>query len=240
MTAAVALQQPQRGIQARAVGDTPFHGDILAISANAGSIAETDDVAGAADAQPAALQLDEAYVRGHDLVVDYTNAAAALKLRVYWNAEFDPAVPDLVVLTMTASLRTDLLDVEPVVRGHSRLVPSAIQRLDASLKLVPVDATDAPVDVSADRCLATVFSLPGDVVYAEMAHPADVPRSLLTRSATDALATLTHEMFAERLEKGVIVRARVQGLVMLAGAEVAARLGHQYHRLTTMAPPLDA
>jgi hypothetical protein len=188
----------------------------------------------------AAFEWEDAYVRQHDLVADYALRLLGLKLRVYWTATCDPASPDVVVLALTASLRTDLLDVEPTVHCHSTLPAQAVERLDESLAAHQVALASEPTEVSASDTLALLFSCTGDVVYAEIPHPTDVPRSSITGAGDSGKAvTITHDLFTERLEKGVIVRARILGLILPRDATTADRIGQRYQTFTTMPPPLE-
>ena len=65
-----------------------------------------------------------------------------------------------------------------------------------------------------------------------MLHPADVEREHV--STSDAGCELSHELFAQSLEKGVILRARARGLFV---ATQEPSLGTSIYEQFLLAPP---
>jgi hypothetical protein len=228
LTAQIALDAPERGLQGITLSGEPFeHASLLGVDDGDSS-------------KQTAIRLEDAYVRGNDLVADYAFGTAGPKLRVYRNAASDPAAPDVVALSLTASLRTDLLvDERPLVYSRTAIPTETVQRLDAAGTVHTLHLTSEPTDFSNDETVATLLSCPGNLIYAEMAHPDDVRQSSLTRGQ-DGAAKLGHELFTERLEKGVIVRARVLGLLLPRNDDTISQIAERYRDFAAMQPPLGA
>jgi len=94
--------------------------------------------------------------------------------------------------------------------------------------IVPPTADPEPEDSPlAPHCY--LFRFPGrQYSYAEMVRPADARQSNWEGWLHDGdyRMELRHELFAERLEKGVILRARVLGVLLDRKDDMAAAIGH--------------
>jgi hypothetical protein len=75
--------------------------------------------------------------------------------------------------------------------------------------------------------------------YVEMVHPLDFVQGRLTLSATAGGALVSHALIDCRLEKGVIIRARVRGCFLPRQDDMAAAL-RLYEEFAGSAWPLSA
>jgi hypothetical protein len=146
---------------------------------------------------------------------------------------------------LIVSVRTELLESWPEVAVRSSIPSREILRLVGadSAQFAPVPNIAAmPFVVNSDTgpsCL--LFRLPdAGVSYGEMVHPADFQRTHLKRLA-DHAATIEvrHRLFAERLEKGVILRARVRG-VWVGAADDTRQVAGCFSAFAAADPPLAA
>lgn len=162
------------------------------------------------------LKLVEAYVRGNDLVALYEPLAPhQVQPSVYWRARWDEP-RQAVGVEMIVSMQTSLLDSNPEtvvatgmpigdVWGPGETVEST-QQLEYNqfpLTLTTTDRSHPP---------SLVIYQPRDTpfAYVEMVHPADfVATQVELNKWGESWATT--RLFSERLEKGVIRRARIVG-----------------------------
>jgi hypothetical protein len=136
------------------------------------------------------------------------------------------------------------------------LVSVATQQLDAAPQLtitstIPALEVLAPATATigsdtkwqalsetphAARCI--IARLPGDQFsYLEMVYPADSEGLELMFDAAGERATFQHTLFADSLEKGVIVRARLRGMLVPRQGDTAAAASC-FADLLAAAPPL--
>lgn len=162
----------------------------------------------------------DCYTRGADLIATYTDRPSGdTRTQLYWRAARHKAAGAIAAIELLASVQTSLLASRPKLIARSQLTTNAAFRLAnpaggkfASLALPPVNGEqELPAE---PPCY--LFRLPGEQFsYAEMVHPDDHCRSLWTcKPAGDAFLQLQHELFARPLEKGVILRARVLGVLL--------------------------
>jgi hypothetical protein len=164
----------------------------------------------------------EHYVRGADLVAAYgrpTNGPA--RVDALWRllppkrSEACMAAVELVV-----SVCTHLRESRPELAVQSELSPSEVLRLlDAESlgyqRLVP--PPDPPMDLQPQDGPACLLFRPSGInlSYAEMVHPADFRHGQLWGKTGDSgMMRVRHQLFSERLEKGVILRWRVRGVFL--------------------------
>jgi hypothetical protein len=181
-----------------------------------------------------AQQRVEWYVRAGDLVVTYADQPApAMRSQIYWRAAAHERQGAIAALSLVASVQTSLLDSCPTLSVRSQLVASeAFQMSEAErgsfTNLVPFFDASAPNDALAPpHCY--LFRLPGrQYSYAEMIHPSDQRETSWDGwlHGTDYRLQLRHELFASQLEKGVILRARVLGVLLDRQGDKAAAAAH--------------
>jgi hypothetical protein len=212
------LKQPSGGLQLRSVEKaSPFEVEIFGVSQHA---AQHVDIA----------KLD-AYVRGRDLVALYDESLPDhLRTQIYWralrasdlSASCEPnriaAAFDLIL-----SVNTSLLDSDPQVTVRSEI--------PASDSIVQLKVDPAP---EASAVLVRLGS--GKLSYVELVHPADACRSWI-KTADAARSQINHLLFQQRLEKGVILRARIRAALISSenDEQLAAQL---YQHFAASEPPL--
>lgn len=155
-------------------------------------------VAGADLCEENAAPPAEAYERGGDLVLTYAETAARpLRVQIYWRVLEDlPA--GAAGFDLQVSVQTGLLDADSALWSETSAPALHAARL-----------ADAAADCWLFRGADSQHS------YAEMIHPADDRGCSLSRGENAADGwLLRHRLFGERLEKGVIMRARLRGLLL--------------------------
>ncbi len=193
-----------------------------------------------------ALKLAEAYVRGNDLVALYEPLAPhQVQPSVYWRARYDEG-KQAVGVEMIVSMQTSLLDSNPEtvvatgmpigdVWGPAGEQAKSLNRLEYNefpLALSGTNGTPQP-SLVVYQARDTPFA------YVEMVHPADfVATQVELNKWGESWATT--RLFSERLEKGVIRRARIAGWhvprksdVLNTAAELYAKFAAEPLPLTT-------
>jgi hypothetical protein len=176
----------------------------------------------------------EHYIRGGDLIASYVNRPAPeMRSEAYWRVESHARFGAIAAIELVASVQTSLLDGSPLLSTRSQLIAcEAFQLVDAAqaafARIVPPTGDEQPAEAGGNaHCY--LFRLPGRrYSYAEMVYPSDSHRSQWDGwlHGTDYRIRLRHELFPERLEKGVILRARVLGVLLDAKDDKAATVRH--------------
>ena len=153
----------------------------------------------------------EAYVRKDDLVVNYGGAAVLpFDLQIYWSRPCSDLADrlDCVVAAQTDSLNdhsqlsTRTLGTGCVEILHLRnRQDDALERVGPSTTLTPTESTG---------CLLVRL---GNLSYIELVHPQDFLSLKIDRSHKGSDFSISRPVFDRSLEKGVIVRARVRGIL---------------------------
>jgi hypothetical protein len=171
----------------------------------------------------------DAYVRGGDLLASYRSGSAAVQVDVLWHAVEVPAQDAATVaFELIVSARTEQLESEPAVAVESSLPCEQALRLTPSGQFSALPTSDtSPLVLRPDEAVSCVLCrLPGsELSYVEMVHRADCHETRLEGSA--GTLKIRHRLFAETLEKGVILRARVRGALVPRGEDV--RLAAAWH-----------
>ncbi|HEY5314302.1 MAG TPA: hypothetical protein VIK18_17345 [Pirellulales bacterium] len=224
LKARLDLQHPEHGLHALDFRQQP--------------LAATVELLGV-DLAPASAPT-EAYGRQGDLVVSYPGTAEGpLAVQVYWRVNPEETT-GRVEIDLEVSVQTPRLDSDPALSTASQL-PAA-----QTLRLVDDQMAEFRVLMSAVSSEQAVGDprLPGCWLlrpagqawsYAEMVHPADLNTSEI--SLCEQGYRLRHRLFVSRLEKGVILRARVRG-VLLVREDDCALAAAAYHRFVQSPPPL--
>jgi hypothetical protein len=170
----------------------------------------------------------DVFARGQDLVATYAERPPRhVRAQVYWRSiaadEFAPSLPQSVAIAfdLILSVNTSVLDEDPKSTVRSSVASAA--------EIVNVEG--------APGCFMIRRGGAG-LTYVEMVHPADYQESeAFIDDSAPPRGQLAHRLFAERLEKGVILRARVRaGLVDRQSDEAAALAAYQ--RFAAAEPPL--
>ena len=185
----------------------------------------------------ARLQIAETYVRGSDLVAECAHAGEdRVAPQLYWRVA--PVNNGQVIrVELVLSVRTELLDSAPLWTTNSVVADASLYHTDElkTTKFGEIDQSSYQFnrDDSAENLF--VFRVPGiGFSYAEMTHPSDF---VSAEAKGDEPPCVQMQLFPERLEKGVIRRARICGWFMPAenDLETAVELAK---RFVAEPPPL--
>lgn len=194
------------------------------------------------------LEIVERYVRGADLVVTFAKVEPYnVSPQFYWRAK-NLESRSAVAIEFIASMQTDLLDSD-VAGSVSSFGLDAEVFLASELSAPKFHPVSCPVGASSPAGALVDFKRADSpeplfvfrnstlgLSYAEMVHPSDfIAAELLCNDAQPWLLNWT--LFPERLEKGVIRRARICGWFLPAenDLEVAVELAR---RFVNEPPPL--
>ncbi len=194
------------------------------------------------EAQLAAANV-EYYVRGGDLVATYADRPEPqMRTQIYWRAAMHDLGQAVAAVELVASVQTNLLDSCPILSTRSRIDASEVFQLTD-----PERGTFAPLEPSLARAETRgpddlgscyLFRLAGgNLSYVEIVHPAEAQHSSCdATNSHGASCELRHRLFAERLEKGVILRARVLGVLLDRLGDQAAAARHHASFLSAALP----
>jgi len=198
----------------------------------------------AVDSAVKSLKLVETYGRGRDLVALYEPLAPdQVQPSVYWRARQDEA-RQAVGVEMIVSMQTSLLDSNPEtvlatgmpigeVWGTVGEEESSLERLEFTqfpLKLASQNGTP-------HRSLVVYQPRDTPFAYVEMVHPADFVATQVELNKWGETWATTR-LFSERLEKGVIRRARVIGWHIPRKSDVLAAAQELYAAFSAEPLPL--
>ncbi len=242
LRASLDLQQPQRGLERLA-----FQGKSLRETALMQVfLADRDEETGGCERSRlrSRLQLEECYVRGSDLVATYADSGRNVFPEFYWRVSTgSPTHSGAVVLDLLVSMRTDLPDGDPSVDLRCRLPAESCDVIRE-----PGSVAEEIVSLRNDReqgdigCgpsgIAFSFHLPESLpLFALMFHAADVMGTGLEADAAEQVIRSTVSFFGGRVERGVIRRATLRGVLV-----PEERAGHvvteQWLDLLAAPPPL--
>jgi len=189
--------------------------------------------------------LRERRVRGSLLTAAYRGSEDwPIGVEATWRAESPSASnAPLLTLTLVVSVETQVLEARPELAVASVLPTTNVSRLvDAPSPRFESVGGEFPWVIEPSGgpgCLLFRLSQ-SDLSYAEMVHPLDFLESRLQGGTGPRPAVrLRHRLFGGSLEKGVILRARVCGVLLPrdGDARIAAEC---YARFAAAEPPLDA
>ena len=226
--------QPQQGLAEISVGADRLSGArLLGIATDSSSAGE--ETLGV-----------ENHVRGADFVSSYKESPnRPVRFEARWRAITPtPEEGCLGAVELLVSVQTHVLDGRAELSVRSGLSVSETLRLldPESLGYQPLDPRSVgPITLQPQQgpgCL--LFRLPGvDLSYAEMVHPADFRRGQLSSGPEQHGAIrLSHQLFPERLEKGVLLRARLQGVFLPRRQDVSIAAAC-YSAFAAAEPPLS-
>lgn len=141
-------------------------------------------------------QVTESYVRGCDLVASFERPGPLAAVpHVYWRVRPDAAAR-AIGIELIVSMRTDLLDSQPET-------------------CVVTEFSQAAIRYTSLR----ILDLPGGVSYFQVVHPDDL--FAVEERRTGDRYRIRATLFPERLEKGVIRRARLCGWFLPSECDLA-------------------
>lgn len=182
-----------------------------------------------------------AYVRGSDLVASYQiSQTPEVSAEIYWRAmPADQAV--LGGVELIVSVQTSLLDSDPRITVGSRISAVELNEIVDSptaplLRLIRPETLSTPTVVMSGALLYRLPEVP--VSYVEMVHPSDSSDLEVSCDASQGSEFSSRfRLFDARLEKGVIRRGRLRGLVLPRAADERAAIGC-YRQFIESAVPL--
>jgi hypothetical protein len=161
----------------------------------------------------------DSFVRGNEMVASYAlwpprKVGAELRWRCIHHVDLAAVGLELII-----SVQTDLLDTDPGLTIGSVMPQGAVWRL------VDADKLQFERIIFPDRLLASYSLRPpamllyrpaeADWSFVEMIHPSDFAGAMLAQLPQEAGGFCSsYRLFDERLEKGVIRRGRLQGLLV--------------------------
>ena len=166
-------------------------------------------------------RLREAYVRGNDLVTKYDDSAGQpIRTTVYWRGQTivgqNVSYP---AVSLAVSIETDLLDTYPTIQVTSIVKGSETVVVRDLFGEHPVpNPPDSLIDETgcvtfSDQVLVVYRWVDTNWSYAEMTHPSDFQRLTLFGTGPQQVDQRAEwRLFGQFLEKGVIRRARLQGV----------------------------
>ena len=147
-------------------------------------------------------------------------------------------------MELVVSVQTDLLDSDPELTITSSLPATDVRRLLAAdgsqFATVAADARPGARDfTSPPGCF--LFRISPQTSYLEMVHPSDFRQMAITSptGTAEKLFGVQTRLFAERLEKGVILRSRLRGWFLAREADETAAV-QLYREFCATEPPLTA
>jgi len=185
-------------------------------------------------ALPCAAESVDSYVRGGDLVATYPEQARdAVRAQLYWRAGSHRNASALAAVEIVASVQTSLLDSCPTVTARSELIASEafqlvnLERGAFNSLLSKPEHSHGSDSARLPQCYLFRLSS-GRYSYAEMVHPADAHESDWDGwlQGQGFRLQLSHRLFPDRLEKGVILRARVLGVLLDRDGDQEAAVQH--------------
>lgn len=191
----------------------------------------------------------EAFARSSDLVAIYAPTTDhPFRSQAYWRLQSHERVADgypvLATIEAVASKQTDLLDSQPELTATSCIPFASAWHLQdqSDGRFAEIDLTSPQrFDKSVSVGCFVFRSVAGSCSYAEMVHPKDFEKTEISLAVSQhrTVAETCHHLFAHRLEKGVILRARVLGLFLPPENDLQAAAAH-YAAFAASDPPLTA
>ncbi|TVS11099.1 MAG: hypothetical protein EA424_24270 [Planctomycetaceae bacterium] len=189
---------------------------------------------------------ESVHQRGPDLVVDYRmSKVPEFTWQVYWRALTGLDSRNVLGgIELILSVQTELLDSDPRMIVESHLSNSRVLRVDgghASAEAIEIDVSDISSSVKLNppgillcRPCEASFS------YLELVHPSDFIDLEIMRASQDSSEYASRfTMFEAPLEKGVIRRGRLRGLLLSRDDDVASARSC-YEQFTASPIPLTA
>lgn len=168
------------------------------------------------------IEIADSYVRGNDLVTSYRAIDDwPYSPQIYWSANTLTSVNDtLGSLSLLVSVQTHLLDTHPQIHVHSCLPNSETQLITlAENGAANVESVTAHKAIARDvEPSGATFCLlwrpvAAPISYVEIASAIDIRRITIGLARSENMLA-TWQLFAEFLEKGVILRSRVHGAIL--------------------------
>jgi len=203
----------------------------------------------------------DAYVRENDLIATFERTQPSpIRAQIYWRllkpeefaAEYAGNVH--VAFDLIASVNTSLLDSNPASSVRSSIAPvsdlmNLIQTEPGRFQTLQFGsgvARGAPTETIGAHAPNTgcfiARSASNRLSWVEIVHPTDFHGTKATLGDSSSIhghhsLGLVHDLFAQRLEKGVILRARVRGALVDLENDAACATG-AFRRFSAAEPAL--
>jgi len=183
------------------------------------------------------------YVRGTDLIACYESVSQRpLHPHLYWRELGQPNPPGVMAgLELVVSVQTHLLDSDPKLSICSRMEANEVYELASTdpvhFNSVATESHDNNTDSESKGLVLTRLE-DGKTSYLQMVHPSDWQQANpppVSEAGKGVL--LRSNLFLERLEKGVIRRARLRGLFLNRHNDLQTAVAC-YHEFANSVPPL--
>lgn len=184
--------------------------------------------------------LSETYVRGQDLVSTYfEEERRRIRAQIYRRA-FEWGAARAAAIDLIISVQTSLLDSDPTLKVRSTITAQEVlglTNLEQGTTTGDTPAGGVVVKHEGKGPACWLFRLNAeDFTYVEMVHPADFVSNSLQEVAPGEIEHATR-LFRGPLEKGVILRSRLRGVVLPRAGDVAAAIAC-YQEFAASEPPL--
>ncbi len=184
-------------------------------------------------------RLVEAIHRASDLTAIYAETEGQpIRTQLQWRVS-ESMEPLRVVVDFIVSAETSQLDSDPRIRVSSTVGGGPWRQLRKAGAEHQFAGLDDTVELSG--CSAGVHVVPianAGVQYAQLLLPSDETSVIHSHRQSNGTCTLHTVMFRERLEKGVIRRVRIRGV--MSECELDVRLAAQWaEQLRAAALPLS-
>jgi hypothetical protein len=174
-------------------------------------------------------RLVESFARGGDLIARYADwPEVAMQAQLTWRTASPFFANVLAAIELVVSVETSLLDSCPTMAIVTHVPAQAGLNLPVrgSEAFAEIDRGQVPAGTAATGCYLFRLDNPRSSLV-QAVHPVDAPTNRLeplpdsTGGETNNYL-LRHELFAARLEKGVILRARVLAALIERESDEAA------------------
>ncbi len=174
--------------------------------------------------------VSDSYVRCNDLVVQYDESTnRPFHVQIYWRAlPTDEQTGLMGGVELMTSVNTSGLDIESSWSLHTDLPSGELLRLkgdEQHPRFETVDGETAAFNAADGPGLFLLRPVDADWSYAEMVHPIDFQAAKLESGEEATARRLVHSLFHREMEKGVIVRNRVQAVFLRRDQDETAAVG---------------
>jgi len=171
----------------------------------------------------------ESFARGGDLIARYADwPEVAMQAQLAWRTASPFFANVLAAIELVVSVETSLLDICPTMAIVSQVPAQTALNLPlrSSETFANIDRGEVLAGAAATGCYLFRLDNP-HLSLVQAVHPVDAPKNRVeplpdTTGQETNNYLLRHELFAARLEKGVILRARVLTALIEREADEAA------------------
>lgn len=194
-----------------------------------------------------ALELQEAYQRGNDLVASYASQAKDVRPQFRWRVTAGTASGwgGGLMIEMLISIHSDRLDADPGLHIQSRVPAQSCEMFQAPNKpaaevFYPSETSPSmEADCSGASCAFLLHVINPSLDFGLIVPTVDVVAAGLWGDAAGGLITSRISFFGGRLEKGVLRRTQLR-LIAAPAKSAGDLLATQWTDMLMTPPPLSA